>query len=89
MRAGQVEANLVALNEEYKLPYVPDLIARKLAGGEHSALNDADLEFHRREYIRLRSCLESEREASQLPGAPTARRTLNDLLIRLRLEIAP
>ena len=32
MRTGEVEANLVKLNEQYPLPYVPDLISRKLAG---------------------------------------------------------
>src|SRR5215203_777412 len=38
MRTGEVEANLVRLNETAKLPYVPELIARKLAGPEQSAL---------------------------------------------------
>ena len=32
MRTGEVEANLVRLNEEARLPHVDDLIARKLAG---------------------------------------------------------
>jgi predicted nucleotidyltransferase len=88
MRTGRVEANLVALNEEYGLAYVPDLIARKLGGGEHSALDDADAEFHRQEYMRLRARLEAEQGASALPEAPSARGALNDLLLRLRLEIA-
>src|SRR3982751_5417610 len=47
MRTGVVEANLVWLNGSFKLPYVPDLVARKLAGPEQSALGDADVEFHR------------------------------------------
>ena len=54
MRTGEVEANLVRLNEEARLPHVDDLIARKLAGPEQSALDDADVAFHRREYERLR-----------------------------------
>jgi predicted nucleotidyltransferase len=86
MRTGQVEANLVTLNQTFKLPYVPDLIARKLAGGEHSALQDADLEFHRGEYLRLRAELESAQQSSTLPEAAAARPALNDLLLRLRLE---
>lgn len=86
MRTGQVQANLVRLNEEFKLPFVPDLIARKLAGGEHSALDDADLEFHRGEYLRLRGEVEAAMEASRLPEAPIARAGLNDLLLRLRVE---
>src|SRR5436189_745081 len=32
MRTGEVEANLLTLNEEFRLPYVADLAARKLAG---------------------------------------------------------
>jgi len=86
MRTGEVQANLVFLNEEFKLPFVPDLIARKLAGGEHSAPNDTDLEFHRGEYLRLRAELEAAMEASTLPEAATARAGLNDLLLRLRVE---
>jgi predicted nucleotidyltransferase len=86
MRTGRVQANLVLLNEEFKLRFVPDLIARKLAGGEHSALNDADLEFHRGEYLRLRGELERAMEASALPEAASSRSSLNDLLLRLRVE---
>ena len=32
MRSGKVEANLIQLNEEFRLTYLPDLVARKLAG---------------------------------------------------------
>jgi predicted nucleotidyltransferase len=88
MRTGDVQANLVALNEIFNLPYVPDLIARKLAAGEHSALDDADLELHRGEYLRLRGALELAQETSDLPEAPSARSGLNDLLLRLRLEFS-
>src|SRR3569623_3491137 len=70
MRTGRVEANLRVLNEEYKLPYVPDLIARKTGGGEHSVLTGADLAFHRGEYERLRARLEEEMGRSTLPEAP-------------------
>jgi uncharacterized protein len=85
MRTGEVEANLVRLNADARLPHVDDLIARKLAGPERSALDDADVEFHRREYDRLRAALEDAHRASHLPEAPTARAALNDLLVRLRL----
>src|SRR4029077_12796019 len=46
MRTGEVEANLVRLNEEARLAHVTDLIARKLAGPEQSALDDYAFEFH-------------------------------------------
>ena len=88
MQTGEVQANLVRLNEGFNLPYVPDLIARKLAGGEHSALDDEDLEFHRGEYLRLRGVLEQAQQSSDLPEAPSARAGLNDLLLRLRLEFS-
>ena len=85
MRTGEVEANLVRLNAAARLGHVDDLIARKLAGPEKSALDDADVAFHRREYERLRGELEDAHRASRLPEAPTTRRALDDLLVRLRL----
>src|SRR5215216_1241659 len=36
MRTGRVEADLRVLNEEFKLEYLPELIARKLGGPEKS-----------------------------------------------------
>lgn len=53
MRTGEVEANLVTLNEEFRLPYLAELVARKLAGPEMSKLEDADTAFHESEYQRL------------------------------------
>ncbi|HEX4124282.1 MAG TPA: nucleotidyltransferase domain-containing protein [Tepidisphaeraceae bacterium] len=84
MRTGQIEANLLQLNEDYALPYIPALVARKLAGPEQSALDDADVEFYRGEYARLLGVLESSYADSTLPEAPTGRNALNDLLVRLR-----
>jgi uncharacterized protein len=86
MGSGEVEANLVKLNEEFKLPYISELVERKLAGPERSALSDVDVEFHRSEFERLRGMLEDAYQASSLPEAPTGKAALNDLLIRLRLE---
>ncbi len=86
MRTGEIEANLLTLNERFRLPYVPDLVTRKLAGPEHAILNEADVEFHRGEYQRLRRQLEEAFESSTLPESPTARESLNDLLVRLRLQ---
>lgn len=85
MTAGVVEANLVRLNESEKLPYLNDLIQRKLAGAEKERLNDADLVFHRNEYERLRAKLHAASEASPLPEAPRGGMALHDLLVRLRL----
>jgi len=86
MRTGEVEANLVHLNEEARLSHVDDLIARKLAGPEKSALDDEDVTFHRSEYERLRADLEAARRDCTLPEGPSARPALNDLLVRLRMR---
>ena len=86
MRTGEVEANLVTLNEEFQLPFLSDLIARKLAGSEQSMLPDADLAFHQRECRRLESQLKAASETSSLPEAPQVSRELNDLLVRCRLK---
>jgi predicted nucleotidyltransferase len=85
MRTGEVEANLVRLHDSFHLPQVPQLIARKVAGAEQSALDDADFSFHQREYERLVAELEDSSDRSHLPEAPTARAGLHDLLIRTRL----
>ncbi len=85
MRAGEIEANLVSLNETFKLPYIPDLIERKVSGTEKGTLEQADLEFHEREYERLRTELERAFEGSSLPKNPSGPAALNDLLIRLRI----
>jgi len=85
MQTGKVEANLVHLNEDYRLPYLPELIARKQAGPEMSTLDDADLAFHRSEFERLTVLLEEMMQISQLPDAPTTRNAVNDLLVRVRL----
>jgi len=86
MRTGQLEANLVRLNEVYRLPQLPDLIARKVTGTEKGALPEAELGFHEAEYHRLVELLETSAAASELPEAPTARPALHDLLVRLRLR---
>ncbi|HSV14881.1 MAG TPA: nucleotidyltransferase domain-containing protein [Tepidisphaeraceae bacterium] len=84
MRTGEVKANLLKLNEIFRLPYVPELVAQKLAGPERSTLNEIDFTFHRAEYDRLRAELESAYAASALPEAPSAQPALHDLLLRLR-----
>jgi uncharacterized protein len=84
MRTGEIEANLRTLNDEFHLPYLPELIARKTAGPEKSTLDDASLSFHESEYTRLRTELEHASVQSTLPDLPTAKPALHDLLLRLR-----
>src|SRR5579883_1785806 len=88
MRTGQLEPNLLRLNEVFKLTYIPELIARKQAGAERSLLEGADLDFHEAEVARLLGELEASLEQSVLPSEPDPQvyHALNNLLIRLRLK---
>ena len=86
MRTGRIEANLRLLVEDAKLPWITDLIARKLAGPEQSVLEDTDFGFHASEYERLRGELEFAHQASVLPDSASARPALHDLLLRLRFQ---
>ena len=85
MRTGTVNANVVELNHEGRLPYISDLIARKQSG-ENTALADADVDFHQREYGCLRAELQAAHESSNLPERPnpTTIEALDGLLVRLR-----
>lgn len=87
VRTGQLEANLNRLNEEFRLPYVPDLVARKVGGREKQVLEDADVAFHEAEFARLLALLESARDASPLPELPSdsTRAALDDFVVRVRL----
>ena len=91
MQTGELEANLVRLNENFKLPQLSDLIAQKIGGTEHALLSNSDLDVHQRDYDRLVGELRAAEAASTLPESPSARPELNDLLVRLRLSppIAP
>lgn len=87
MRTGVIEANLVTLNQDFRLPYIAELIERKIKG-ENTTLTDADTAFHEAEYERLRGELQAAHDASTLPEAPdeATRQALNDLLVRVRLQ---
>ena|SRR6266568_4344241 len=88
MRTGELEPNLVKLNEVYQLSYIPELIERKIHGAEQAVLEDGDLAFHETEATRLLGELETALTTSVLPSEPDwqATRDLNELLIRLRLK---
>lgn len=86
MQTGEIEANLVKLNEAFDISYIPDLIERKITGKEKAILEAADLEFYRTEYERLVLKLEDAMEKTALPENESAKAELNDLLIRLRIK---
>jgi len=85
MRRGEVEANLVRLNEFAKLPYLAELIGRKVDGTEKGRLDQADLTFHEQEYLRLTRELEEAHQQSHLPEAAEGTAAMNDLLVQVRL----
>jgi predicted nucleotidyltransferase len=84
MRTGEIEANLVTLNEMWRLSYLDDLIARKWRGAERGALEDADIDFFSAEYARLRQELADAAEASALPETTNCKPALDALLLRMR-----
>jgi hypothetical protein len=75
----------VRLNEDARLSYLDELVARKIAGPEQSTLADNDVAFYQREYERLLAELESAFAASTLREAADGVDVLDDLLVRLRL----
>lgn len=83
LRTGEVEANLLTLNEAARLEFVVELVERK-AAAEHGQLSREDVDRYRGAYERLLAALIDAGERSSLPEQPTARDALNDLLLRLR-----
>jgi predicted nucleotidyltransferase len=84
MRTGEVNANLLACNADLRLPFIADLVARKVEGKEKSVLDDVDFTFHQAEFQRLEQVLTEAASSSRLPEEPTARDALNSLLLRIR-----
>jgi len=86
MRTGEVNGNLLECNGEMGLPFLDDLVARKVTGTEKGELGGDDFAFHQVEVERLRRVLEESTAASHLPEEPSAHSALNDLLLRIRRE---
>ena len=86
MRTGRIEANLITLNEDFRLPYLGELVSRKMQGAEKSKLETPEIAFHQAEYERLVAQLETAAAESTLPDETTCRDALNDLLVRVRLS---
>ena len=85
MNTGEVEANLVTLNDaEFHLRHIEELVARKRAGAEQVTLADDDVAFHEGEFHRLLAELEAAAGRSPLPEMPAGRADLNILLLSLR-----
>jgi uncharacterized protein len=86
MQTGEIEPNLVKLNQKFGLEGIDHLIAIKITGVEKSETGAIDLKDHTQSFVRLLAELELERDRSHLPTDPTAQNALNNLLIRTRLN---
>lgn len=87
LKTGEVEANLVRLNERFQLPGVNDLIQRKVTGAETDRLLPSDLETHHMQLARLEAQMAEAFEQSRLPDEPTTFSELDDFVVRVRLEL--
>lgn len=83
LRTGEVQANLFALNGEFKLPFIADLVARKQAR-EHGVLSGLDYAWHRAELARWEEQLDAAYADSELPEEPPYDE-VHDFLVALRL----
>ena len=81
LRTGEVEANLLRLNEHFDFAFLSELIARK---STEQARADVVWEFHETRLAELESQLDRAFEESNLPE-DRDRKAVNDLLVRVRL----
>jgi predicted nucleotidyltransferase len=83
LRSGEVEANLPRLAEEYRRPFLLDLIAQKRE--EKGPALDLDWPFHDNELNVLESALDQAFEESKLP-ADRDRTAIDRFLVDRRLR---
>jgi predicted nucleotidyltransferase len=86
MQTGRVEANLRVLNDDFQLPFIPDLMARKIGGPEQQTLQPDEKAFFEEQFGEWERRLMEAGEKTDLPAENSAKPALNDLLIRLRLQ---
>lgn len=85
MGTGEIEANLSVLNDHFRIPFIPDLIARKTGGVEQQVLGSDEMEYFERQFTEWEKRLMEAGEKTHLPSENSAKAALNDLLVRLRL----
>lgn len=78
-----IEANILKLNREFKLPFIDDLIAQKQT--EHANLKDVNFSQHTKAIASLEGRLDEAFEKSRLPETPSTHAALHDFLVRQRL----
>jgi hypothetical protein len=83
LRTGEVEANLLRLNEHFHLGFLDEVIASKVCGENASVVN-LDWPFHEARLTELEAQLDRTFQESKLPE-DRDRKPVNELLVRLRL----
>ena len=83
LQTGEVQANLLTLNDKFQLPRIDDLISKKAK--EKSTLPEDDWTFHAGQLDQLKQQLGDAFESSLLPETRDTP-AVNDLLVRLRLS---
>lgn len=84
LRSGEVEANLPRLNEQFRLPFINDLIALKTR--EHAAAAGIDWPFHDTRLREVEADLDRAFAESKLPEDRDVD-AVNELLVRVRMEL--
>ena len=84
LERGEVEANLLRLNDSFRLPFIIDLIEQKRQ--ENAILDEGGLSMYEESIVRLQERLESAFQDSVLPESPAHEEAMNDFLIRLRVK---
>ena len=83
LRTGEVEANLLRLNEHFGFGFLDELIARKV-GGENTSVGHLDWPFHEARLAELETRLDQAFQESKLPE-DRDRRPVHQFLVDLRL----
>jgi predicted nucleotidyltransferase len=87
LRERRVVTDLRTLNNAmFGLPFIDDLIARKMDGGEHSHLDPTEAQHYVVHAKKLESQFDPTAEASDLPEQTPNLNAINDFLLRLRLQ---
>jgi predicted nucleotidyltransferase len=86
MQTGETVANIRTLNERFRLAVIDDLVARKSAGAEKTALLERELVEHVRRLDDLEAKLHEAHDASHLPDEATSAAALQDFVVRVRLD---
>ncbi|HYG75945.1 MAG TPA: nucleotidyltransferase domain-containing protein [Planctomycetota bacterium] len=84
LRTGEVEANILKLNENFKLPFIADLVARKMSGKEKGRLQPEEFSGFLDHARVLEAQLDPAAESSTLPESVQNFSALNEFLLRLR-----